>query len=171
VSRCGASAGECYIRSDLVLGRYLSLLVRIDLGEGDLLRAGQARRELFVNRGDGLARGAPICVDCPSSQLGLRGTVQLASSDAVSQYGQFAGWGLAGGNAQSVTTILEDLKISLNCAEDTTCTVFDIFGKSVCGVAVVLGSGEVVKVICNGTVFLLCSWGNRQELPSPRRLT
>lgn len=54
-----------------------------------------------------------------------------ASSDAVSQDGQLAGWGLAGGNAQSVTTILEDLKISLKCAEDATCTVFDIFGRRV----------------------------------------
>jgi hypothetical protein len=36
--------------------------------------------------------------------------------------------GLGGVDIQSVTTILEDFKTSLNCAGDAICTVFDIAG-------------------------------------------
>lgn len=60
--------------------------------------------------------------------------------------------GLVGG-AQSVTTILEDLKISLNCVGDATCTVFDMFEGGVCGWRL---RGEVGRlIICNGGACLL----------------
>lgn len=51
------------VRSNGVLGRDFLLGVYIDLDKRNVIRAGELRRELFVEGGNSLARSAPICID------------------------------------------------------------------------------------------------------------
>lgn len=62
------------LRSHAICLCEVFLLVTVDLGKCDLVRAGQLSRQRVVDWGDGFAWSAPVGVDCSDrvSQLLLR---------------------------------------------------------------------------------------------------
>lgn len=94
-----------------------------------MIWTGELSRKLLVKRGNRLAWSTPICVDF------FRSVQVLENLEAL-----LLKWrrrickmvGVGGANLQSVTTIWEDLRRSLNWPGEAICTVFDIL--NICGI-------------------------------------
>jgi hypothetical protein len=97
-----------YARSDIVLSRDFLLCIYIDLHKGNMIHARQACRQLFIDGGNGLARTTPICIDFSRS-------VQVILDAASNGRVYLPKWRGRRGSLQSVTTIFEDFRRSLNC--------------------------------------------------------
>jgi hypothetical protein len=111
---------------DLVGGSNVLVGVGIDLDEFDKLEALERLRQLLVDRGNLLARTAPVGVDCEGLQLvncrQAHGTVlQLGRGVAGQRFGERKRRHL-----QSATTMEVFLSKSFSCEADDILTVLDI---------------------------------------------
>lgn len=103
------------------------LLVDVDLGEGDLVRAREPRGELFVDGGDLLAWAAPVGVDCGRESQQIESVLATKiSSHVLKQVALMVGQGGGHADSQSVTTIVDDCISSWKCDAEFMWIVLDI---------------------------------------------
>lgn len=95
------------VRAHAILPSDALLLVNVDLREGDLIWFGVFRRERLVRRSNSLARPTPVCIDCLGISHSNTRTVQVRG-------------------VQSATTMVDELRILLNSAEEEMLTVGDM---------------------------------------------
>jgi hypothetical protein len=108
---------EWYIRCDTIRFCELLLVVNIDLGECDLIRAGELGRQRVIRRRNGFAWSAPVSVDY--SSIKSRSAIALAVRRGRRVLG---GAGSRGKYLQSATTRREEVRSDENCSFDEIST-------------------------------------------------
>ena len=107
-----------FAETGLMFGFFLPgdslLLVNVNLCESDPIRFGVFRREGLVSRSNGFAWATPVRIDCLILAIVIRATRRIRG-------------------VQSATTMVEELSVLLNSAEEEILTVGDMLADKVEG--------------------------------------